>query len=122
MATEEALTRWAKSSVWPGKGYPAAFIACLLIGQVVMASNFPLLTHLTASSIYLTMASPDALSGCPKQREATSNRLKGNKNILLGRYPSSGILSMTSRTVERFCIRMALESTSRSPKTIGRQA
>ncbi len=57
--------RLARSSVWPGKSYPAARIAALLMGAVTIAAASPERHRAQAHSTYSAMARPQASVGRP---------------------------------------------------------
>ena len=65
--------RWARNSVWPGNGTPAAFSPSFVIGQVTIAEAFPERTSPAADRMYAAMATEPGREGrlngtCPGSR------------------------------------------------------
>ena len=58
--------RWARNSVWPGNGTPAAFSPSFVIGQVTIAAAFPERTSSAVDRMYPAIAAEPAREGRPK--------------------------------------------------------
>src|SRR5512135_2049842 len=65
IATSAPPQRWARNSVWPGNGTPAAFNPSFVIGQVTIAAALPKRTSCVADRIYPVIATDPGREGRP---------------------------------------------------------
>ena len=81
--------RWARNSVWPGKGTPAARSPSFVTGQVTIASAFPARTSRAADRMYSAIATEPGRDGRPKGTSSGRRRDRSATAIRPGPASSS---------------------------------
>ncbi len=108
--------RWARNSVWPGNGTPAAFSPSFVIGQVTIAAAFPERTSCAADRIYPAIATEPGREGRPNGTWPGSREERGATAIRPGPVASPSPTKARDTPVTR----AARRRIAGSPYTTGR--